>query len=267
MFIKEVNLLEGGVDMNRKLLLEADIEEIEDGYTFNSEKKIYRCLVCGEVFETGEVYSLNGRFFEAKKAITFHVKERHGCMLEILLGFDKKYTGITDNQKSLLNDFYAGLSDNEIAKKNGVSSATVRHQRFMFREKAKQAKMYLAILGLVEKSSKKEIREEFVKLHSGATMLDERYEVTNSEQDQIIKTYFDTFEPLKLKSFPTKEKRKIVVLRKISTIFQPGKKYSEIQINNILKEVYADIATLRRYLIEYGFMERTKDCKEYWLKG
>ncbi|OPJ64402.1 DUF2087 domain-containing protein [Clostridium oryzae] len=253
--------------MDKNLFLEADLEEIENGYTFNSEKEIYKCLVCGEVFEIGEIYSLNGRFFEAKKAITFHVKEQHGSMLEILLGFDKKYTGITDNQKSLLNDLYEGLSDNEIAKKNGVSPATVRHQRFMFREKAKQAKIYLAILGLVEKSLGKEIKEDFVKLHNGATMVDERYEVTNSEQDQIIETYFDTLEPLKLKTFPTKEKRKIVVLRKISTLFQSGEKYSEIQINNILKEVYADIATLRRYLIEYGFMERTKDCKEYWLKG
>jgi hypothetical protein len=252
--------------MDVNLLLEANPEEIENGYTVSSEKEIYKCLVCGEVFEIGEVYSLNGRFFEAKKAITFHVKEKHGSMLENLLGLDKKYTGITDNQKSLLNDFYEGLSDNEIAKKNGVSPATVRHQRFMFREKAKQAKIYLAIFGLAEKASKKEIREEFVRLHSGATMVDERYEVTNSEQDQIIKTYFDTLEPLKLKSFPTKEKRKIVVLRKISTLFEADKKYSEIQINTTLKQVYDDIATIRRYLIEYGFMERTKDCKQYWLK-
>ena len=188
-------------------------------------------------------------------------------MLQTLLEFDKKYTGITDNQKSLLNDFYNGLSDNEIAKKNGVSPATIRHQKFMFREKAKQAKAYLAIFELAQESLVKEKEEDLVKLHSGATMVDERYEVTNSEQDQIIKTYFDISEPLKLKSFPTKEKRKIVVLRRISTLFEPNKKYSEIQMNTILKQVYADFATIRRYLIEYGFMERTKDCKEYWLKG
>ena len=64
-----------------------------------------------------------------------------------------------------------------------------------------------------------------------------------------------------------REKRKIVVLRKIAALFQPGEKYSEIQINTMLKEVFADFATIRRYLIEYGFMERTKDCKEYWVKG
>lgn len=252
--------------MLTKSLLKANLEEIKNGYSFNSDKGIYQCLICGETFEIGEVYSLKGRFFEAHKAIIFHVKEKHGCILETLFEFDKKHTGITDNQKGLLKDFYYGLSDNEIAKKNGLSPATIRHQRFMFREKAKQAKAYLAIFELVEKSLYKEHKEDFVELHSGATMIDERYEVTNSEQDQIIDTYFDTTGSLKLKSLPTKEKRKIVILRKISTLFEADKKYSEKQINAILKPVYADIATVRRYLIEYGFMERTTDCKEYWLK-
>ncbi|WP_297428064.1 DUF2087 domain-containing protein [Clostridium sp.] len=253
--------------MNEKLILEADFEDMKNGYTFSLDKGIYKCLICGEIFEVGEVYPFNGRFFEAQKAVIFHVKEKHGSMLEILLGFDKKYIGITDNQKSLLNDLCIGLTDNEIAKKNGLSPATVRHQRFMFREKAKQAKAYLAIFELVERSLERDTKEEFVKLHSGATMVDERYEVTNSEQDQIIKTYFDLSGELQLKSFPTKEKRKIVVLRKISTLFDSDKRYSEKEVNEILKQVYDDIATIRRYLIQYGFMERTKDCKEYWLKG
>lgn len=252
--------------MNEKMILEADVEEIKNGYIFEAEKCTYKCMICGETFEAGEIYSINGRFFEASRAITFHVNEKHGSMLEILLGFDKKYTGITDNQKNLLKDFNYGLSDNEIARKNGVSPATIRHQRFMFREKVKQAKAYLAIFELVEKSLGKEKEEELVKLHSGATMVDERYEVTNIEQEKIIDAYFQTVEPLKLKSFPSKEKKKIVVLRKISESFVQGEKYSEKEINSILKPIHEDIATIRRYLIEYGFMERTIDCKEYWLK-
>jgi len=266
MFIILINIIKGCVNMNEKLILEATIEEIKNGYTLDGDKGIYKCMICGEQFEAGEIYPFNGRLFQANKAITIHVKEEHGCILHVLLGFDKKYTGITENQKNLLNDFYNSLSDNEIAKKNGVSPATIRHQRFVFREKAKQAKAYLSIFELVEKSMIKEKEEELVKIHSGANMVDERYEVTNSEQDKIITAYFDTTEPLKLKSFPSKEKKKIVVLRKISTIFEKGEKYSEKQINAILKPIYEDIATIRRYLIEYGFLERTTDCNEYWLK-
>lgn len=252
--------------MYQKSILEWDLKEIKNGYSVSKDKGIHQCLICGEKFETGEVYSLNGRFFEASKAIVFHVEETHGNMLETLLEFDKKYTGITDNQKSLLNDFNKGLSDKLIAKNNGVAESTIRHQRFVFREKAKQAKAYLAIFELVEEALRKEPKEEFASMHSGATMIDERYEVTNSEQAQIIDTYFDTLEPLILKSFPSKEKRKIIVLRKISTLFKRDMKYTEKELNEILKPVYLDFATIRRYLIEYGFMERTIDCKEYCLK-
>lgn len=252
--------------MDQKYLLEANVNEIINGYSVNLDKGIYECLICGEKFEAGEVYSFSGRYFEAYKAISHHIKESHGSMLENLLEFDKKYTGITDNQKSLLKDFYNGLSDKAIAKNNKVAEATIRHQRFMFREKAKQAKIYLAIFELVEEALKKEAKEAFASIHSGATMVDERYEVTNSEQAQIIDTYFETLEPLKLKSFPSREKRKIVVLGKISALFERDKKYTEKEINEILKAVFADFATIRRYLIEYGFMERSKDCKEYCLK-
>ncbi|WP_236719720.1 DUF2087 domain-containing protein [Neobacillus mesonae] len=34
----------------------------------------------------------------------------------------------------------------------------------------------------------------------------------------------------------------------------------------MLKSIYADFATIRRYLIEYGFMDRSKDCMKYWVK-
>lgn len=252
--------------MLKKSLLDMNLEDIKTGYLFNSDKGIYECLICGEIFEAGEVYPINGRFFDANKAVAFHINERHNSMLELLLELDKKYTGVTENQKSLLTDLYNGLSDSEIAKKNGVAAATIRHQRFVFREKAKQAKAYLAIFELVENSTKKQQKENLVELHNGAKMVDERYELTYGEQNKIIETYFDNSESLKLKSFPTKEKRKIVVLRKISSLFEMNKKYSEKEINIILKTVYQDIATLRRYLIEYGFMERTTDCSEYWLK-
>jgi hypothetical protein len=48
--------------------------------------------------------------------------------------------------------------------------------------------------------------------------------------------------------------------------FERNKRYDERELNSIIKEIYEDYATIRRYLIEYGFMERTSNCKEYWLK-
>ncbi len=48
--------------------------------------------------------------------------------------------------------------------------------------------------------------------------------------------------------------------------FSKGKIYSEKDINKILKRIYDDNATIRRYLIEYGFFDRSKDCSKYWVK-
>ena len=251
-------------------LLEITLDELKNGYKYDSDKKMHTCLICGKDFESGEMFPYDGRYYEASKAVQLHVDKEHGNMLDLLSSINKKYTGITENQKELLSMIYDGLSDNEIAKKTGVAPATIRHQRFVFREKAKQAKLYLAIFEIVEKaiSEKKGKRteDELVSVHAGAKMVDDRYFITKAEEDKIIASAFASLEPLKLKAFSPKEKKKIVILRLIAGQFEKDKMYSEKEVNIILKAIYEDYATIRRYLIEYGFMERTKDCKEYWLK-
>jgi hypothetical protein len=251
-------------------LLQISLDEIKNGYSYDSDKRIYSCLTCGKEFETGEMFPIDGRFYDASKAIQLHSEKKHGNMLDILTSFDKKYTGITENQKELLSMMFNGSSDNEIAKKTGVAPATIRHQRFVFREKAKQAKLYLAIFEVVEKAvfekKVKSAEDELVNVHSGAKMVDDRYFTTKAEEDKIVASIFESLQPLKLKVFSPKEKKKIVILRRIVGQFEKDRKYSEKEVNSILKAIYDDYATIRRYLIEYGFMERTNDCKEYWLK-
>lgn len=251
-------------------LLQISLEEVKGGYSYNAENATYTCLTCGKEFETGEVFSFDGRFYEASKAVRLHIEKEHGSMLKVLTSFDKKYTGITENQKELLTMIHEGLSDNEIAKKTGVAPATIRHQRFAFREKAKQAKLYLAIFETVEEVAAakkgKSAKDELVDVHSGAKMVDDRYYITKEEEDKVIESVFESLEPLVLKVFSAKEKKKLVILRKIAAQFDRGRRYSEKEVNSILEPIYNDFATIRRYLIEYGFMERTLDCKEYWLK-
>lgn len=241
------------------------IEELKKGYRFDLESNSYICNMCQKVFEVGEVYSFDGRFFEAFRAIEIHLNKEHVDYLKEFLYTDTKYNTFTDNQKELLLLMYLDKSDKEIAEILGISPSTVRHQRFMFREKAKQAKMYLAIYEQVM-DRKLSMDEMIVAIHNSATMVDDRYIITEKEKEQILKSAFDTLSPLKLNTFPRKEKKKIVVLTKISEQFEHGKKYSEKEVNQILEAIYDDYVVIRRYLIEYGFMDRTKDCKEYWLK-
>lgn len=248
-----------------KDFLNRDLEAIREGYVYNKEQERYECLICEAYFEDGEIFKFDDRMFTASRAIKEHVKREHHGVLNSLLSIDKKYTGLTEKQKNLLLDISMGLTDKEIAKKNGVATATVRHQKFMFREKAKQAKIYMAIFECVEQASKSD--EQFIPAHTGATMVDERYVLTVEENEKIIMTYFEDVKSLKLKTFPSKEKKKIAVLRKITEAFDPKKKYSEIEMNEILRLVYNDIATIRRYLIQYGFLDRTKDGSQYWVKS
>lgn len=244
-------------------LTELDIEEIKNGYRYDKENDKYICNHCQKEFYTGEIYPFDGRFFDSRSGISVHISKEHGKVYDQLVNSENKYLGLTDNQKSLLGLISAGLSDNEIAKQLGISPSTVRHQKFMFREKAKQAKMYLAVYELALKGNP--IHENLVSIHNTATMVDDRYITTNEEEEKIIKTAFSSLTPLKLIEFPAREKKKIVVLKKITEQFQHGRNYEEKELNRILKGIYHDFPTIRRYLIEYGFMDRTKDCKEYWL--
>ncbi len=97
-------------------------------------------------------------------------------------------------------------------------------------------------------------------------MVDARYEITQQEEQKILSTVFASMQPLRLKTFPPKEKKKMVILRTIAKEFEEGIRYSEVQVNEILKDIYPDYVTLRRYLIEYGYLERTRDGSAYWKK-
>ncbi|NWF70926.1 MAG: metalloregulator ArsR/SmtB family transcription factor [Chloroflexi bacterium] len=69
----------------------------------------------------------------------------------------------------------------------------------------------------------------------------------------------------KLTQLPTKEKKWLVVLRWLATLFEPGVYYSEKQVNAMLTAIHEDYATLRRSLVEYGFMRRERGGGNYWL--
>ncbi len=242
----------------------SEIEALRNGFAWDKEAAGYVCLECGAFFAQGEVFPSGSRFFEARKAVAEHVKT-HGDRLERLMESGSRYTGLTGNQKELFRRLRAGLSDAEIAAQMGVALSTVRHQRFVFREKARQAQMYLAMYELLPERERSG-RDALQPLHRGAKMVDDRYASTEAEREETLKSAFESLDPLRLRFFPAREKRKLHVLSRIAEEFQEGRRYSEQEINAVLKAVFHDFATLRRYLIEYGFLERTVDCREYWRK-
>ena len=124
--------------------------------------------------------------------------------------------------------------------------------------------MYLALYTLAFEQGGQGT-EALLPVHDSAKMLDDRYLITVGERDKILRDAFTSLSPLKLSHFPVKEKKKVAILPKIAEQFEQGSRYAESEVNQILQEIFDDYVTLRRYLIEYGFMERTKDCSEYWM--
>lgn len=64
--------------------------------------------------------------------------------------------------------------------------------------------------------------------------------------------------------YPRKIAMKYMVLEKIVKNFEPGKKYTEKEVNDILKKVYDDYILLRRSLVESCLLCRTEDGRQYW---
>lgn len=240
------------------------LDELKKGYRYDKEHDTYICNYCSQNFESGQIYAVDNNFYTAEHAVSKHIVTEHGGNLSQLISADTKYNTLTQNQKDLILLFASGLSDKEMAKKLGISEATVRRHRFTFREKAKQAKYYLAIYE--QSLGSKEVSESaMIPIHSHARYVDDRYLVTEQERQHILQNFFSSLNPPVLKIFSPKEKNKVVILTKIAEQFEEGKIYSEKEINQILKPIFEDYMTLRRYLIMYGFMERTKDGAKYWL--
>jgi hypothetical protein len=249
-----------------KLFWSASLAEIKRGYRDDPAAETFVCLICGERFEKGRIYPAGDLLLEAEKAARTHIAQAHSSVFEVLLGMDKKYTGLTEHQKELLTCFYQNQSDREIAARmeNGNTS-TVRNQRFSFREKAKQAKVFLAIMELLEERSAN--AERLIEIPAGVARTDERFMITEAENEAILQAYFKAGPNGPLSGFPKKEKRKIAILKQLIQRFEPGRKYTEKEVNAILKSAFADFVTLRRYLIEYGFMDRHPDGSWYWVKN
>ncbi|MFF2885402.1 DUF2087 domain-containing protein [Paenibacillus sp. NPDC057967] len=244
----------------------ASSEEIKQGYVYEGRTQSYCCLLCGEQFEEGEIFKLpdTDRLFTAAKYAGYHVQSAHGSMLDYLLSLDKKASGLTDVQKQLVRDFAQGLSDREIVQRTGGSASTIRNHRFVLKEKAKQAKVLLAVMDLMEGGE--ESVPKFMPVHRTATVMDERFAITEEEYDKILQQYLPEGPEGPLASIPGKEKRKVALLRHMASFFKLGERYTEDEVNVRLMGFSDDhYVSLRRYLVEYGYLDREDDGSAYWI--
>jgi hypothetical protein len=67
----------------------------------------------------------------------------------------------------------------------------------------------------------------------------------------------------KLHTLPLKQGQIVVILEEIARRFEPDRQYTEREVNTILEETTEDFATVRRFLVDYGYLTRTRDGSVY----
>ncbi len=65
---------------------------------------------------------------------------------------------------------------------------------------------------------------------------------------------------------PTKRTRRRLLLDQVAQAFEPGRKYPEAAVDEVLKAIFDDHCVLRRYLVDETFMSRNA-AGLYWRAG
>lgn len=79
-------------------------------------------------------------------------------------------------------------------------------------------------------------------------------------EQKVLRSYLDGE---RLTKIPETRKKREVILRWLAGHFAPGRRYGELELNNLLKRHHPDAATLRRELVSSKLMQREQSV--YWL--
>ena len=82
----------------------------------------------------------------------------------------------------------------------------------------------------------------------------QRPDWATAEEGRTLRAFFDGD---RLLSIPAQHAKRLIVLRQLAeTVFERKRKYPEKEVNQLLAVRHPDAASLRRYLVDEGFMTR-----------
>jgi biotin operon repressor len=85
----------------------------------------------------------------------------------------------------------------------------------------------------------------------------------NEDEAQVLREY--TVNGV-LVGLPAKQKRLMPILRWLVTKFEVGRRYTELEVNDILRAAYpTDWVSLRRDLVDFKLVRREKNGSSYWV--
>ena len=112
------------------------------------------------------------------------------------------------------------------------------------------------------KSGKYSVLAEFQGYGDGYVQLRKPDGTDISVERKVLSTF--TAPDGRIKAFPVQEKKFLVLLRHVLKAFDPGIRYTEKRVNQILAHYSEDTARLRRALVDHNFMAREGGGGKYW---
>jgi hypothetical protein len=95
-------------------------------------------------------------------------------------------------------------------------------------------------------------------------------EPAESQGDEVLRRFVRNG---RLLAMPAAHGKRQVVLDHLAGLFEPGRRYPEPEVNELLGRYHPDYALLRRYLVDGGFLDRadekagSRTVKVYWRTG
>lgn len=88
-----------------------------------------------------------------------------------------------------------------------------------------------------------------------------------TEEERVILRRF--FSGQTLTEIPSNRAKRRVLLQRLALEFDVGRRYDEREVNEILHAFHPDWSTLRRYLVDEGFLDRAHvdGDDQYWRSG
>jgi hypothetical protein len=84
-----------------------------------------------------------------------------------------------------------------------------------------------------------------------------------ADRDRVLAAFLDA--DGRLVRIPARHRKRLVVLDHLARVFEPGQRYPETEVNALLRAFHEDVASLRRYLVDEGFL--TREAGVYWRSG
>ena len=125
--------------------------------------------------------------------------------------------------------------------------------------------------GLVEGGAGEGYRVRQEMFREAARRPADEAEPAGDAQDQVLRRFIVNG---RLLAVPAARGKRLVVLDHLAGLFEPGRRYPEPEVNELLTRYHPDYAMLRRYLVDDGFLDREDETvpgspsvKVYWRTG